>query len=203
MSEKLSNENREIFFTSDLHFGHNKDFLYSPRGFSSVEEHDEAVIKNWNETVGPNDLVFVLGDVMMGADRERNIDKLKRLNGKIAICRGNHDTNCKMIDYDNCPNTDQQPMGNETYANVIKIGKWEFYISHHPTIITDFNFINHGHKKFCLHGHTHSKDRFQFLSFCCYNVALDAHNNRPVNVREIQEDLRKKMQELFAEKQKI
>ena len=37
-----------IFVTSDLHFGHDRGFLYEPRGFSNIEDHDEAVIANWN-----------------------------------------------------------------------------------------------------------------------------------------------------------
>lgn len=202
MSETLF-YNCEVFFTSDLHLCHDKEFLYGPRGFTNVNDHDEEVIKNWNETVGPNDIVFVLGDIIMGADRKGGLEKLKRLNGKIVICRGNHDTDGKMTDYyQDCPNIDQRPMGNETYANIIKIGKWHFYVSHRPTIMHDLNFIKPGHKEFCLHGHTHSQDKFQFLQYCCYNVALDAHGNRPVNVKEIQEDLRAKMQEVFREREK-
>lgn len=204
MSATLYNDSREIFFTSDLHFGHNKAFLYSPRGFATVEEHDEAIIRNWNATVSPNDIVFVLGDIMVGDDRKGSIEKINQLNGKIVICRGNHDTDSKMTDYWNrCPNIDQRVMDHETYANIIRIGKWSFYICHYPTMIGDFNFIKHGHKKFCLHGHTHSDDKFQFLQFCCYNVALNAHGNKPVNVKEIQNDLRQKMQEMFKEREKM
>ena len=198
MSIKLFNDNCNIFVTSDPHLCHNKEFIYVPRGFNSIEEHDETIIKNWNETVAPNDIVLVAGDIIMGADRDGGLEKLSRLNGRIAICRGNHDTDGKMMDYlSQCPNIDQSLMGNETYANIIKIGKWSFYACHRPTMIGDFEFIKPGHKEFCLHGHTHSKDKFQFLQYCCYNVAMDAHGNRPVNIKTIQEDLRKKMQEMF------
>jgi calcineurin-like phosphoesterase family protein len=191
----------EIFFTSDLHLGHDKKFLYGPRGFISVEDHDETIIENWNGMVGPNDTVFVLGDLVMGPDRDGCIAKINRLNGKIVICRGNHDTNGKMSDYWHlCPNIDRNVMGGETYANEIKIGKWSFYVSHHPTMIGDFNFLKSGHKHFCLHGHTHSKDKFQFIQYCCYNVALDAHNNSPVNVKDIQKDLVDAVQKMLKEK---
>ena len=43
--------NKKIWFTSDTHFGHIKDFLWSPRGFYSIQEHDEAIIHNWNEVI--------------------------------------------------------------------------------------------------------------------------------------------------------
>ena len=34
----------EVYITSDLHFGHNQSFLYEPRGFSSIGEHDRVII---------------------------------------------------------------------------------------------------------------------------------------------------------------
>ena len=41
----------KIWFTSDPHFGHQKEFLWGPRGFNSSLEHDEAIIQNWNSVV--------------------------------------------------------------------------------------------------------------------------------------------------------
>ena len=45
----------KIWFTSDMHFGHQKSFLWEPRGFNSSEEHDKQIIKNWNSVVGNDD----------------------------------------------------------------------------------------------------------------------------------------------------
>ena len=42
-----------IFASSDLHFGHDREFLWGPRGFRSSIEHDEAIIANWNSVVEP------------------------------------------------------------------------------------------------------------------------------------------------------
>jgi calcineurin-like phosphoesterase family protein len=39
-----------------------------------------------------------------------------------------------------------------------------------------------------LFGHTHSKDKFSYPH--CYNVALDAHDNKPVEITEILEDIK-------------
>ena len=47
-----------IFVTSDLHFGHDRGFLYEPRGFDNIEDHDEAVIANWNSVVNEDDDVY-------------------------------------------------------------------------------------------------------------------------------------------------
>jgi len=78
------------FFTSDHHFYHRNIIDYCKRGFATVEEMHEMMIARWNETVGPNDLVYHLGDFGMG-----NATKLRavfeRLNGKVVLIRGNHD----------------------------------------------------------------------------------------------------------------
>ena len=55
-----------IYFTSDLHFNHNKNFIYESRGFKSIEEHDKEIIKNWNNIIKDNDDVYILGDLMLG-----------------------------------------------------------------------------------------------------------------------------------------
>ena len=44
-----------IYLSSDPHFGHAKDFLWRPRGFSSVEEMNEGIIERWNLIVEPDD----------------------------------------------------------------------------------------------------------------------------------------------------
>jgi len=59
------------------------------RPFSSVEEHDETIIANWNKVVPKDAKVYVLGDI---AQKKIDIAKIGRLNGsrKILIA-GNHD----------------------------------------------------------------------------------------------------------------
>ena len=84
------------YFTSDLHIGHDKDFIWRPRGFSSVEEHDTEILKRWNSIVTPEDTVYILGDLCMsGNEKEWNrVYKVKKKK-KIVIW-GNHDTNNKL-----------------------------------------------------------------------------------------------------------
>lgn len=51
------------YYISDLHFGHKNVLAYDNREFSSIEEHDKALIDNWNSVVGTDDDVWVLGDI--------------------------------------------------------------------------------------------------------------------------------------------
>ena len=75
-----------IWITSDTHFGHDKDFIWKARGYCSIQEHDEDLIKKWNERIKPDDIVYHLGDVIMG-EAEHWLECLKKLNGEIHILR--------------------------------------------------------------------------------------------------------------------
>ena len=85
---------KNIFFTSDHHFGHKNIIKFSNRPFESVEEMDETMIERWNEKVGPNDDVYHLGDVALCSPNK--LQKiLDRLNGNIHLIKGNHEKSAK------------------------------------------------------------------------------------------------------------
>ena len=78
-----------LWFTADTHFGHANIIKYCDRPWQSVGEMNETLINNWNAVVRPTDTVWHLGDVgFKGGDPA---GFLKRLNGKIHVCYGNHD----------------------------------------------------------------------------------------------------------------
>ena len=165
-----------IYFTSDLHFNHDKDFIYRGRGFNSVSDMNEAIIYNWNRTVNAEDTVYVLGDLMLG-DTEAGMRCINALNGEIRVILGNHDTDRRIAEYARCPKiTDIK------FADRLRISsKHSFYLSHYPVYVH-----NDADKPlWCLSGHTHSKKIFQEEFPCNYNVAVDAHECRPVSADEI------------------
>lgn len=81
-----------LWFTSDLHFGHKNILMFCShtRPVSSVEEHDAAIIANWNKVVSPSDTVWILGDVALCNLSYAN-DCLGALNGELHLVQGNHD----------------------------------------------------------------------------------------------------------------
>jgi calcineurin-like phosphoesterase family protein len=81
-----------VFFTADTHFGHAAARALYRRPFASVAEMDEAMVARWNETVGPEDEVWHLGDfaVCRGA-AEAAATLLARLNGRKHLIIGNND----------------------------------------------------------------------------------------------------------------
>ncbi len=78
------------WYTSDLHLGHTRIIELSGRPFADVDEMNRAIIRNWNEVVGPGDHVFVLGDIVMGRFAE-NVELVRQLQGTKWLVPGNHD----------------------------------------------------------------------------------------------------------------
>ena len=170
-----------IWFTSDFHFGHEKEFLWQPRGFLSWEDHAEQVIQNFNEMVKPNDTVYILGDCMLKND-DFGITCLKRLNGNKFLAIGNHDSEKRIERYE------QAKIFKEIqYGYRLKEGKYTFWCQHYPAMMGNYKDKV---PTICLAGHTHSPEKFQNMETGCYNVALDAHKNYPVSIDEIIKDIR-------------
>lgn len=82
----------ETFFIADTHFGHRGILEFNStkafRAFTSIEEHDEELVKRWNSVVCKKDNVWHLGDVAFGA---KNLSILEKLNGYKRLVLGNHD----------------------------------------------------------------------------------------------------------------
>lgn len=84
-------ENNKIFFTGDLHFGHENVIKFDNRPFATVEEMDTELIRRWNNKVGKGDLVYVLGDMIWKTRNDDAPSLIKKLNGQIILIKGNHD----------------------------------------------------------------------------------------------------------------
>ena len=92
------------FFTVDLHLGHRNiaryeperaqaagvDPLAGPADDETQARLDTFLIDRWNQVVGAEDEVWVLGDVVMG-QLDRTITQLGRLRGHVVLVPGNHD----------------------------------------------------------------------------------------------------------------
>ena len=80
-----------VWFTADTHFGHAGALGRFRRPFASVPEMDEAMIRRWNETVGPDDDIWHLGDFALRYAAERMAAILDRLAGRKHLITGNND----------------------------------------------------------------------------------------------------------------
>jgi calcineurin-like phosphoesterase family protein len=84
-------KNNNIWFTSDTHLGHYNIIKYCNRPFTSVQQMDETIIRNWNSVVQPEDTIYHLGDFTFYREEEKVLNLLRRLNGTKIFVFGNHD----------------------------------------------------------------------------------------------------------------
>ena len=182
-----------IWFTSDTHFSHNKEFLYGPRGFTNVDDMNEAIIENWNKVVKPNDIVYHLGDTMLN-DNEKGIECFKRLNGQIFLIWGNHDTeNRTNALFEAC----RHKMLGGWYAWQVKPNNMLIYMSHYPTLTANFDQKKFSQHVLNVHGHTHQQKNFYDpTNPFMYHVGVDSHNCTPVHLDEIMADVKQRWYEV-------
>lgn len=181
----------KVWLTSDLHLCHDREFIWGPRGFKSVEEMNRAIIDNWNRVVSPADVVFVLGDLML-MDDEKGLNYLRKLRGRIIPVRGNHDSDNRWKEYMKLYNVISRE--NDDLAVILKYNGLTFYLSHYPTICDNFNEGKPLSRKVIgICGHTHTKDRWSDINKgLIYHVDQDAHNCTPVALDEIIKEIKER-----------
>lgn len=179
-----------IYFTSDTHFFHDQDFVWKARGFSCTEEMNETIIERWNSIIKQDDLVYHLGDVLLG---NYDVNILKRLNGQICIVRGNHDTTRKLSDI-NAARPDTIFVGT---SDLIKIGKLSLFLCHYPVLTANFDDRHFNQHVISLHGHTHQNGNWLFPDNpFIYHIGMDSHSCYPVHIDTIVNDIRNRWNEL-------
>lgn len=179
-----------IYLTSDCHFGHKRILEYEKdtRPFETVEEHDEALIRNWNSVVDEDDIVYVVGDFIMGsADNVHRI--VPQLNGFIVLVRGNHDTNSKVDIYK------EYGIGVVNYRVLRHRGVW-FILAHYPIdgiedaheeleaekAVLQYELIPDP-KVYC-YGHVHHNAPVGYVNGI-YHVGVDTNNLTPISIEKI------------------
>lgn len=183
-----------IFICSDLHLSHDKDFIFIPRGFSSIEEHDAEIVRRWNSVVSPDDIVYVLGDVIV-LNLESGMKYLEQLNGHIYIIPGNHDSVHKIEEYKKLPNVQvlNAVCGGLLPASaMIKYKKYYLCLSHFPTLCNNYD-EDKPLKARCINlcGHSHTKDKFADMDKgIIYHVEMDAHDCYPIELDKVIEEIK-------------
>lgn len=185
---ELKSKNANIFFTSDLHFGHKNIMRFCNRPYDSIEEMDEALINNWNSVVGENDIVFNLGDFAFAPNR-RWKELLSILNGNHYLIMGNHD-------YTRYPGDSVMKLFKGVYPQLLlKIDNRYVYLNHFPFLCYGGSYREPYNVVYNLFGHVHSgpnssgldTDRLINIFPYQYDVGVDNNNYTPVSWSEVQE----------------
>lgn len=149
MIPNLAFENKKIFFTSDIHFGHYNIIKYCNRPFNYLAEMNYTLKEIWNNTISKDDVIVNLGDTFF-----KSFNIVKELNGYHILIKGNHDKE----KFNNLYKEAYQ------YAS-IRVGKWNVLLSHRPFLLSDPYFKNSFSKEqkklinsydFIICGHVHN-----------------------------------------------
>ena len=171
-----------IFVTSDLHFGHDREFIWGARGYADVNAMNKIQLEKFNSVVSDEDEVWILGDLVLG-DIETGVSYLKQLKGKIHVCLGNHDTATREKIY--------RDLGWDVHlAARLKYKKINFYLSHYPTITHNIDEKELWQVVVNLYGHLHQTSNFYKDDPWMYHVGVDSHDGYPVSMDQVLEDIR-------------
>lgn len=187
-----------IFFTSDHHFGHQNVIAYCSRPFATTDEMNEYMVKVWNETVRPEDIVYYVGDFSLSKTMMQLY--LPRLNGlKKYLVAGNHD-HCHPVHYKKEAKGERM---RELYTASGFDDIWldlgfqfvtgpRFRVCHFPyggddpknerTYLDQYRPKDNG--EWLIHGHVHEKWKVRDRQI---NVGVDVWNFRPVSIDDIVE----------------
>ncbi|MEH3039184.1 MAG: metallophosphoesterase family protein [Sphingomonas paucimobilis] len=156
-----------VFFTADTHFGDHRTINIQKRPFDSVATMDAVLIERWNAVVGPDDVVWHLGDV---ARRAADVPALlARLNGRKHLLRGNND-----------PDATADAVGWESVGNYaeIDLAGQRLVLCHYP-----FRSWNGQHRRALnLHGHSHGRLKPMLRQ---YDVGVDVRDFAPATLEQI------------------
>lgn len=165
-----------VFFYSDPHFFHKNIVMFRKiDGCETEEQQREYQRKKWNSVVKPNDVVYILGDVVLTRWNDEVREFIKSLNGRKILILGNH-----------CSEREHIRNFYDMFQEIHGVLKYkEFWLSHIPlSRKTVFgNMVN-------VHGHIH--DVYEENDPHYFNVSADVINFTPIRIDQLREQIRQK-----------
>lgn len=169
-------------FTADLHFGHDK--VAAIRGFSTTAEHDAFLLKRLNDSLRPDTVLWVLGDLGLKVDADV-MAKVGQIRARKVLIAGNHDPFHPM--HRNAWKHQRQAL--EVFEAVmpyqkLRLSGRDVLLNHLPyrgehlgaDRYTQYRMPDEGFPMLC--GHVHEAWRTSARQF---NVGVDVNDFRPVD----------------------
>ena len=181
----------KIYFTSDLHFGHENVIRFDNRPFETVDEMDAELVRRWNAKVDRGDLVYVLGDMIWKTKNDDALNIIKSLNGQINLIKGNHD---RFLSNAKAKNPLAAAKDYDDICATLEDGTTRRCVLSHYFIPM---YNGHRYQGIHLHGHSHFTDEADFeidlaeqlnnqgIRNEIYNVGCMYWNYEPVTLDEI------------------
>lgn len=156
---------KSVYLIGDTHFDHANIIRYCNRPFRNVQEMNETIVRNWNETVKDRDTLYFLGDWTFGRRHKPAKYWVRKLKGHIISIRGAHDWREKGIRFED--------------FKVLQYHGCSFLLIHDPNQAGDWHsWIIHGHK------HNNNMSKYPFINGerKTINVGVELTNYRPISL---------------------
>lgn len=182
---KFNTNEQNIFFCSDPHYSHQNLIKNlsrwktgAIRDFQSINHHNDTLVANINNTVGKNDVLFILGDIAFGGFENIKIFMDRIVCDEVHLIYGNHDEHII-----NNRNDIRKSFTTSTFYREITIDGKLIVNFHYP--IREWNGAHKG--AYHLYGHQHNLPEHRFSNTGrSMDVGLDGHPEfRPYNIKEI------------------
>lgn len=166
----LTDQSRDVWCWSDIHFYHKNIIKYSGRPFPNPELMNKCLIGNYINVIKDNDIVLWGGDITFGHIGEINRILTQLPGYKIHIV-GNHD-----MDRDGKLNHLSFDERHPCYViNVIDADReYQILVTHYPLDVVPKGCVN-------LHGHIHQ----HLLMPYNINMCVEHTNYAPMNLTKV------------------
>ena len=217
MLKLTQRDDMKVFFTSDFHLNHNPKWIipiWKSRGYDSVSEMNDSIIKSINDCVRPTDSLFFLGDFVLNCSESQFEEFLSRiLSQTIYVIFGNHNSciwniyqrevSKKYLELDDgfsngtvVSNIEVYPF---RYRNLIFLGNYlELVVDGHYFVLSHFaisSWHRMSHDAMMIHGHSHGNLKTSLPQETKYGKILDVSWDvfkKPLLVEEILSIMNKK-----------
>jgi calcineurin-like phosphoesterase family protein len=181
----------KLFFTSDTHFFHKNILQYCNRPFKDITEMNEHLVELWNSVVPTDGVVFHLGDVSLTANPKQLEELLGKLNGKIFLIVGNHESDVLTKAYIRDKFEEIYDIAEIFIKDEeITYGEQHIVMCHYPMIV--WNGSHRG--SWQLFGHVHggmSSKGMEGHPVTSMDVGVDCHNYTPISYQQVKEHITK------------
>lgn len=184
----ILNKGQKLWWTSDTHYGHANICSATTtwqepnrsRKFDSLDDMNTGLVDNINRLVGPDDILFHLGDWSFGGIKNIEIFR-NRINCKnIHLVLGNHDYHIER-DTDNTRRLFAS-VNQYLELKVVRDSEtYNFVLMHYP--ISSWNNLSRG--VIHLHGHVHLPPESRIASGKCMDVGVEGNGLEPISYDDI------------------
>ena len=159
---------KPIYVIADTHFDHKNIIRYCRRPFRDTRQMNKTIMRNWNNIVKAEDIVYFLGDWAFGRGHKPARYWYRRLKGSIVSIRGSHDLREKGLRFE--------------VFKVLQYRGYSFLLIHDPNQAGGWhNWIIHGHK------HNNNMMNYPFINGerKTINVSVELINYQPLDVEHL------------------